>query len=369
MSSEAGRVDAITPARALLVVALIYATFTAVTVLLAQWAGSPFVPWFHDTALLLAALLGTLLLLGIVWDGSLVLLGLSAQSLRRALRRDNLGGLSVPGVRGIRFFTCGPAPIAMLLATALAILGTSNITLLSLELLVDTTRWRDPLLWELEGALLERLAGAGISVGAWDKLYHSAWGIEVVAAFALIVVGRGPRIILHYCVSMIILFYIGRLLGVINPVMGPAFFRPDLFAYLEGSASAEAMSLVSGILHASPNQALASGGVLLGGVSAMPSLHVAMVAVTAYWLARASRWTIPFTVPWVLLVWTSTVVLGWHYIVDGAGGIALGAICVWLTTRLLNGRLSGIPAAVARQGAHECAGTVVQRDAARCRDA
>ena len=351
MNSEAARVGTIAPARALLVIALIYATSTAVTALLAQWAGSPFVPWFHDTPLLLAALLATLFLLGIVWDGSLVLLGLSAQSLRRALHRDNLGGLSVPGVREFRFFTCGPAPIAMLLATALAILGTSNITLLSLELLADTTRWRDPLLWELEGALLERLAGAGISVGAWDKLYHSAWGIEIVAAFALIVVGRGPRIILHYCVSMIILFYIGRLLGVINPVMGPAFYRPDVFSYLNGSVSAEAMSLVASVMRNSSGEALASGGMLLGGVSAMPSLHVAMVAVTAYWLAIAHRWSMLFTVPWVLLVWASTVVLGWHYIVDGAGGIALGAICIILTTRMLSGRLGGLARAASDRNA------------------
>ncbi len=99
-------------------------------------------------------------------------------------------------------------------------------------------------------------------------------------AFALIVIGRGSRIVLHYCVTMIVLFYVGRLLAVLTPVMGPAFHQPDVFAYLAG-------------------------------------------------------WTLWITVPWVALVWVSTVVLGWHYIADGAGGIALAAICVWLSMLLL----------------------------------
>jgi membrane-associated phospholipid phosphatase len=70
----------------------------------------------------------------------------------------------------------------------------------------------------------------------------------------------------------------------------------------------------------------------------MPSLHVAMVALTAYWLATAKRWTMFITVPWVLLVWTSTVILGWHYILDGVGGIILGAACAWATHQILRVR-------------------------------
>jgi membrane-associated phospholipid phosphatase len=91
------------------------------------------------------------------------------------------------------------------------------------------------------------------------------------------------------------------------------------------------MQLVAGIFAQSPENAVKQGGVLLGGVSAMPSLHVGMVSLTAYWLAIARRWTCYITVPWVVLVWSSTVLLGWHYILDGASGIVLAACCVGLT--------------------------------------
>lgn len=52
-----------------------------------------------------------------------------------------------------------------------------------------------------------------MDVAARDRLYHSAWGIQTLAAFALVVIGRGPRIVLGYCVPFIVLFYRGRLLG------------------------------------------------------------------------------------------------------------------------------------------------------------
>jgi membrane-associated phospholipid phosphatase len=103
------------------------------------------------------------------------------------------------------------------------------------------------------------------------------------------------------------------------------------------------MREVAAIMAQSPEQAIHRGAVLLGGVSAMPSLHVAMVAVTAFWLAMAKRWTLYITGPWVLLVWTSTVVLGWHYVLDGAGGILLAVLCAVLTSRSLASLGLGFP--------------------------
>ncbi|NSL54749.1 phosphatase PAP2 family protein [Uliginosibacterium aquaticum] len=323
------------PLRAFAVIGALHAVFSLLTLLLASTAGAPFVLWFPDTPILLFLLLVMLLLLGIVWDGSLIALGLLAEAVWRITGRPGAAPVSVEAVRPKRFFNCGLIPVGLLLATAVAILGTSNVTLLNMELLAQSSHWRDAFLWQLEGGVLERITALQINPVAWDRLYHSAWGIEITAAFALIVIARGPRIMLHYCVTMITLFYIGRLLGVLNPVMGPAFFKPGLFGYLAGSVSAEAMRLVSGIMALPPEQAMHAGGVLLGGVSAMPSLHVAMVSVTAWWLARGARWTAWITIPWVILVWSSTVVLGWHYILDGAGGMVLGAVCVWLTQALL----------------------------------
>jgi len=63
----------------------------------------------------------------------------------------------------------------------------------------------------------------------------------------------------------------------------------------------------------------------------MPSLHVGMVSLTAYWLGVGRRLTLFFGVPWVAAVWISTVLLGWHYALDGFGGMVLAALCIAVT--------------------------------------
>lgn len=326
--------------QALLLILVLHIVATVATASLAAILDAPFVPWFTDTPLLMLALLAALLLLGIVWDGGLIAAGLATQILWRG--RAEPPPLSVERVRALRFFSCGALPILLLLATGFSVLGTSNITLMSLKLLEATTRWRDAALWAIEAPLLTRLAGMSVDVAAWDRLYHSAWGIQTVAAFALVVIGRGPRILLGYCVSFIILFYGGRLLGMLNPVMGPAFFKPEVFAYLQGSVTAEAMRLVSEVFAQSAANASERGGILLGGVSAMPSLHVAMVAATAWWLAAAARWTLVVTVPWVLAVWASTVLLG-CYLLDGAAGLVLAGGSILIAKALLRSTAKRFP--------------------------
>lgn len=320
--------------RSLAIIGVVYAVATLATAALAAGVGSPFTLWFADTPVLLGALLCGIVVLAVVWDGLLVSVGLLSEVIRRRMPSSRAWP-TVESLRGARFFTCGALPIPILLATALAVLGTSNITLINLELLGKSTDWRDAFFWSIEAPVLSRLSQLAIDVAVWDRLYHSAWGIELLAAFALVLVARGPAIVLHYGTTMVILFYLGRLLGILNPVMGPAFYRPESFTYLEGSVTSAAMRLVTEVMSQAPEEALQRGGILLGGVSAMPSLHVAMVAMTAYWLAVASRWTLVVSIPWVLMVWTSTVVLGWHYILDGAGGIVLAAASIALVRALL----------------------------------
>lgn len=331
--------------RPILIILTVYAAATLLTAVAARLADSPFTLWFKDSPYLLLAVLIIMGGLAVVWDGLLVSVGLACETWRR-WRPSGSARITVESVRKARFFTCGPSPLTMIVMTAFVLLGTSNITLINLKLLGTVTEWHDPFFWGIEGPLIEWLTRFPIDTAAWDKLYHSCWGIQLFAAFALVLVGRGPRIVLHFCVSLILMFYVGRFLGLLNPVMGPAFFRPEFFGHLDGSFTAIAMQRVAAMLAMDPAQALGSGGMLLGGVSAMPSLHVAMVSVTAYWLAAAKRWTMFVTVPWVLMVWAATVVLGWHYILDGAGGIALGAACVWATHWGLRAHGIGIPSAM-----------------------
>lgn len=67
---------------------------------------------------------------------------------------------------------------------------------------------------------------------------------------------------------------------------------------------------------------------LLGGLIAFPSFHVAWSVLTTF-VGGANRgifWTL---VVLNVLVISSTVLLGWHYLVDVPAGILLAVICLW----------------------------------------
>ena len=69
---------------------------------------------------------------------------------------------------------------------------------------------------------------------------------------------------------------------------------------------------------------------LAAGMSAMPSLHVAI----SFWIYLAARGlaprAAPFALAYTLFMWTASVQLGWHYVSDGAVGIAGMALLWWV---------------------------------------
>ncbi|MEP7130545.1 MAG: phosphatase PAP2 family protein [Sphingomicrobium sp.] len=67
---------------------------------------------------------------------------------------------------------------------------------------------------------------------------------------------------------------------------------------------------------------------IVAGISAMPSMHVAicvwMILAARALAARAA----PFAVVYAALIWIGSVQLGWHYITDGLAGM-LGMVALW----------------------------------------
>lgn len=300
--------------------------------LAARLLGAPFRWWFPDTPLVVGGLAFYLASLGGALDFSLLVVGIRRAIRHRDLDRAERRRIVLGPWRRSGFFSLGVWPIALPAIAGYFVVATSNVTQISLSLIADGAAWRDPQLWALERGLHEWVVGLDVPVARWDMLYHNAWTIEATALFALILISRSRTTTLAFLLSFIVLFYVGRLLGLLNPVKGPAFYRPDLYAYLDGSWTAQIQDLLARLIRAGPG-ATWNSGVLMGGISAMPSLHVGLVTTCAYWLAVADARLAWFGVPWILLVWMSTVVLGWHYALDGLGGILTAWLCIVLTRR------------------------------------
>ncbi len=65
-----------------------------------------------------------------------------------------------------------------------------------------------------------------------------------------------------------------------------------------------------------------------GGITAMPSMHIAITTVVALVLVRTRAWLAVVAVPLWLFMMVASVHLGWHYAIDGYAS-ALGAGAIW----------------------------------------
>lgn len=76
------------------------------------------------------------------------------------------------------------------------------------------------------------------------------------------------------------------------------------------------------------------------GGNVFPSSHVAATLTMALCHGRRGCW---WFLPWALGIAVATVSGGYHYGVDAAGGIAIGAVAWWAADRLLAARRSPGP--------------------------
>lgn len=132
----------------------------------------------------------------------------------------------------------------------------------------------------------------------------------------------------------------GVLLAFVIPAAGPIFvhlFDPSLTAQfsalhdaLRGVLSPEGAILTTqDYLIASVGQPVAVKG---GGISAMPSIHVA-TAIVFLLAARNTGWFWP-TVTFAVLTFLGSVHLGYHYAIDGFASVPIAVLC-WQVSFLI----------------------------------
>ena len=81
------------------------------------------------------------------------------------------------------------------------------------------------------------------------------------------------------------------------------------------------------------------------GVSAMPSMHVGTSVIFALLgFASGKRWLGWCFIVFTISIFVGSIMLGWHYAVDGYAGVAIALACWWLAGKLtLNSRPSSAP--------------------------
>lgn len=163
-----------------------------------------------------------------------------------------------------------------------------------------------------------------------DRFYLS-WLPVMLVAFNLVVLSRPSRAKTQSLIAYLLIWpVVGTAGSYLLSSAGP-IFQDALFGGHSGLLDALQREGASGTLHAYHyllNAYSSRFETLGGGISAMPSVHVAM----ACWLALTVRKAFP-RVQWIgwtylALIWLGSVHLGWHFVSDGLVG-ALGALLMW----------------------------------------
>ncbi len=176
-----------------------------------------------------------------------------------------------------------------------------------------------------------------------DFLYD-IWAVCLVGSWITCFVASGiaPARRLRYCLSLMMTWFIGgNLLALVFSSAGPCFYEhvgadparyADLMAHLRSVPALRSTELQDMLW-----QTFQQDGIGIGGISALPSMHCATAFLFAVMFGRTPVWR-AITITYFLIILSGSVILGWHYMVDGLAGAAVAFIC-WKLSGIVVARI------------------------------
>ena len=165
----------------------------------------------------------------------------------------------------------------------------------------------------------------------WYQFLFLVMFILTFCRFAAVRDAYYPR----FAVSMLLMTSLGALSYLIAPALGP-------FIYEDGNTTVATEAQAG--MYAAYQNVQAEGAAWIarngaayftGALAAMPSLHVGYASLMTYYMLKSRDYMAPLFVMLWLWILVDSVALRWHYAIDAPAGIALCALVIWLTGRLL----------------------------------
>jgi hypothetical protein len=183
--------------------------------------------------------------------------------------------------------------------------------------------------WRITHAVL----GPGLTA-ALAFCYAVVWNLSLILTKQFVAIYGGRRFVATFFTALLLTWIIGGcLMAYAVSAAGPVFAQlgdPSLaarFAPLHIQLNAvlvpdSAVLRTQAYLAEIAGNRMAAGG---GGISAMPSMHVAEMAILVL-AARGTRWVWPAITLW-LLIFVGSIHFGYHYALDGVAGTLIALLC------------------------------------------
>ncbi len=180
-------------------------------------------------------------------------------------------------------------------------------------------------------AVLHRLLGTGLSAHLMSFIYV-AWILFLTLSLLIALFWTSNiNTACWYVTAVAVNWVLGVAVYYLVPSTGPIYARPELFADLPETQVTHIAR--SWLTNRTDMLADPFGTPALQTIAAFASLHVS-VMVTASLISKMIELR-PVFVQWGLWLFLflnvlATVYLGWHYLLDVFGGIAIGVAAVWI---------------------------------------
>ena len=181
--------------------------------------------------------------------------------------------------------------------------------------------------------MLHALLGTGAATQVMSIAYLLLFIFIPGTLAAALVFSPNLQAGLFYASAQSLNWLLGAASYFLLPSLGPIYAEPSLFANLPASGVSQLQELLlDQRIEFLRDPAVATAQ----SIAAFASLHVSIFftgALAAHMLGLGRRTVIA---AWVLLglTTTSTIYLGWHYVVDDLGGLVLGAVAIVLARAL-----------------------------------
>lgn len=202
--------------------------------------------------------------------------------------------------------------------------------------LATSTRLHDPAILRMDLAIYSWLFSRPVEYQGMFPLFASrvvfqllenAYLMLFVELFVVILVlVWKKRGLAYFFRSVFCCYFLGLAIFFFYPIVGPCIYYPEtLHQDYHSSQTHDLMQLMASEYAAVNKQASVNGSAYF---VAMPSLHVAMALIFQIFLS-ASRVHFWVFVPVNVLMAVSTVLLGFHYVIDFPTGVLVALVTLW----------------------------------------
>lgn len=179
-----------------------------------------------------------------------------------------------------------------------------------------------------------KLLGSDFITGTIDRIYVFWYILKpmVLAYFAII---PERRVHIRFFSSYFAMWMIGGLGAVLIPSLGPIFINPEWFAGINMPFARSLQGMLWKHYEAAMLDPEKYQVFIYEGIAAFPSLHVGIVALFAVFVWKINRKIGIAMWVYVALIQIGSVLLGWHYAVDGYCTIGLAFGLYWLSGKVV----------------------------------